>query len=56
MIDNFLYPNHPVRCIMCGLNSPGKSVFLTNLILNIINEYKKNIATHLVYSKIYIKG
>ena len=39
--DKFLYPNHPVRCIITGPSSSGKSVFLTNLILNIINEYDK---------------
>ena len=36
-----LYPNHPVRCIITGPSEGGKSVFLTNLILNIINEYNK---------------
>ena len=39
MKDKFLYPNHPVRCIITGPS--GKSVFLTNLILNIFNEYDK---------------
>ena len=37
----FLYPNHPVRCIITGPSECGKSVFLTNLILNIFNEYDK---------------
>ena len=36
-----LYPNHPYRCIITGPSESGKSVFLTNLILNIINEYDK---------------
>ena len=40
-MEKFLYPNHPVRCIITGPSSSGKSVFLTNLILNIINEYDK---------------
>ena len=40
-MDNFLYPNHPVRCIVTGPSECGKSVFLTNLILIIINEYDK---------------
>ena len=40
-MEKFLYPTHPVRCIKCGPSSSGKSVFLTNLILNIINEYDK---------------
>ena len=39
MIEKFLYPNHPVRCIITGPSECGKSIFLTNLILNIINEY-----------------
>ena len=37
----FLFPHRPLRCIICGPSSLGKSVFLTNLILNIINEYDK---------------
>ena len=40
-MEKFLYPNHPVRCIITGPSSSGKSVFLTNLILNIFNEYDK---------------
>ena len=40
-MDKSLYTNHPVRCIITGLSECGKSVFLTNLILNIINEYDK---------------
>ena len=40
-MDKFLYPNHPVRCIITGSSNVSKSVFLTNLILNIINEYDK---------------
>ena len=35
------YPNHPVICIITGPSECGKSVFLTNLILNIINEHDK---------------
>ena len=38
-MEKILYPNHPVRCIVIGPSSSGKSVFLTNLILNIINVY-----------------
>ena len=41
IMEKFLYPNHPVRCILTGPSECGKSVFLTNLILNIINEYIK---------------
>ena len=40
-MEKFLYPNHPVRCIITGPSKCGKSVFLTNLILNIINDYDK---------------
>ena len=41
MVEKFLYPNHPVKCINPGPSECGKSVFLTNLFLNIINEYDK---------------
>ena len=40
-MEKFLYPTHPVRCIISGPSNSGKSFFLTNLILNIINEYHK---------------
>ena len=40
-MDKILYPNHPVRCIITGPSCSGKSVFPTNLILNIIYEYDK---------------
>ena len=40
-IEKILYPNLPVRCIITGTSECGKSVFLTNLISNIINEYNK---------------
>ena len=40
-MEKFLYPNHPVRCIITGPSECRKSVFLTNLILNIINDYDK---------------
>ena len=41
-MDKCLYPEHPLRCIITGPSECGKSVFLTNLILNIINEYDKS--------------
>ena len=41
MMDKFFYPNHPVRCIITGPSECGKSVFLTNINLKIINEYAK---------------
>ena len=40
-MEKFLYPSHPCRVIITGPSCSGKSVFLTNLILNIINEYDK---------------
>ena len=40
-MEKFLYPTHPVRCIIAGPSECGKSVFLTNLVLKIINEYDK---------------
>ena len=40
-MEKILYPNHPVRSIITGPSNVGKSVFLTNLILNNINEYDK---------------
>ena len=40
-MEKILYPKHPLRCLICGPSNVGKSVFLTNLILNIINEYDK---------------
>ena len=40
-MEKILYPTHPVRCFITGPSSSDKSVFLTNSILNIINEYDK---------------
>ena len=40
-MEKFLYPTRPVRCIKTGPSECGKSVFLTNLILNISNENDK---------------
>ena len=42
-MEHFLYPKHPVRCIIIGPSKCGKSVFLTKLILYIIKEFEKNI-------------
>ena len=41
MMEENLSPQRPVRCIITGPSNVGKSVFLTNLLLNIINEYDK---------------
>ena len=40
-MEKILYPKHPCRCIITGPSECGKSVFLTNLFLNTINEYDK---------------
>ena len=40
-MEKLLYPKHPLRCIITGPNECGKSIFLTNLILYIINEYDR---------------
>ena len=40
-MEKILYPSHPVRCIITVPSKVGKSVFLTKLILNIINKYDK---------------
>ena len=42
MMAKFLYPSHPLRRIICGPSNSVKSIFLTNLNLNIIIEYDKN--------------
>ena len=40
-MEKFPYPIDPVRCIITGPSEFGKSIFLTNLILNVFNEYDK---------------
>ena len=40
-MEKKLYPTHPVRCFITGPSECRKSVFLPNLILNIINEFDK---------------
>ena len=40
-MEKKLYPSHPSRCIITGPSNVGKTYFLTNIILNIINEYDK---------------
>ena len=39
--EKILYPHHPLRCIITNPSECGKSVFLSNLKLKIINEYDK---------------
>ena len=41
MMEKIKYPNHPVRCITTGPSECAKSVFLTSLVLDIMNEYDK---------------
>ena len=40
-MEKILYPSHPCRCIITGPSNVGKTYFLTNIILNIVNEYDK---------------
>ena len=40
-MEKKIYPSHPVRRFITGPSNVGKSVFLTNLSLNFINEYDK---------------
>ena len=40
-MEKILYPSHPCRCIITGPSNSGKTYFLTNIILNIFNEYDK---------------
>ena len=40
-MDKILYPTHPSRVIITGPSCSGKTYFLTNINLNIINEYDK---------------
>ena len=40
-MDTFRYPTNLFRCVITGPSKCGKSYFLTNLILNIINEIEK---------------
>ena len=55
-MENFLYPQHPLRCIITGPSKSGKNVFLTNLILNIINDFDKIYIYTQSFMKIYIKN
>ena len=55
-MEKKFYPNHPVRCIITGPSECGKSVFLTILNLNIINEYDKiHIYSHSLHQDLYQK-
>ena len=55
-MEKFLYSNPPVRCVITGPSECGKPVFLTNLILKIINQYdKKFIYSSSLHQDIYQK-
>ena len=55
-MEKILYPQHPLRCKITRLSECGKSVFLTNLILNIINENDKiNIYSPSLHQDLYQK-
>ena len=55
-MDKILYPSHPCRCIVTGPLECGKSYFLTNLILNFVNEYDKiYIYSPSLHQKLYQK-
>ena len=41
MIEKYLYPEYPVRCIISGKSSSGKSTLLFKILLNIINDFDK---------------
>ena len=41
IMEKTFKPNHPIRCVITGPSECGISVFLTNLILDIINEFDK---------------
>ena len=56
MIGKLFYPHHPVRCVILGPSECGKSLFLTILILNSINEYdKKHIYSPNLHQDLYQK-
>ena len=56
IIEKFLYPTNAVRCIITRPSECGKSVFLTNLFLNIFNEYDKiNINSSSLHQQSYQK-
>ena len=55
-MEKILYPSHPCRVIITGPSNVGKTIFLTNIILNIINEYDKiYIYSPSIYQDLYQK-
>ena len=55
-MDKILYPSDSVRAIITGPSNSGKTDFLTNLILNVIDDFQKFIYTVHLFIKIYIKN
>ena len=56
IMEEILYPNLPLHCIITGPSSSGKSLSLTNLVLNNINEYdKKYIYSPSLHQDLYQK-
>ena len=56
ILENFLYPAHPVCCIITGPWDCRKSYSLTNLILNIFSEFDKTyIYLPSLHQKLYQK-
>ena len=56
-MEKILYPTHPVRCIITGPSEYGKTYFLSNKILKIINEYDKiYIYSPSLYQDLYQKS
>ena len=41
MIEKYLYPEQPVRCIISDKSASGKSTLLFKILFNIINEFDK---------------
>ena len=41
MMEKYLYPEKPVRCIISGKSASGKSTLLFKILFNIINEFDK---------------
>ena len=55
-MDKFLYPPNPHRVIITGPSGSGKTCFLSNLILNISNEFSKlYIYSPSIYQELYQK-
>ncbi len=43
MIEKYLHPEKPVRCIFSGKSASGKSTLLFKILFNIINDFDKNL-------------